>query len=551
MRSSAGEMLETVSTILNLLAKQLTRADVLDAVLTVCGCENEHNDKDAVVHALLQHRGDMDLASKTAQKLWTTSIKMGNIGLCISLLSEGLKPPTKKDIPQLMAKAFESDSVAALEYLLTLKGAKDVMISGRHLFDALKRDAPSCALFLIDHGAPVEYRAPNGLTSLCQACVIKNDEPARRMLAMGADPNQYGKAAVDIPLLFASDRDDSSLVRDLVNHGAHIDGDGLSKHYSPLQHAIQVESPLSVRAMVKSSQFQNITIARRIELIRVAVTSQETWDDGETFNSLISGCSDEINRTIINIGGTGFTPLHFVLMTLTDNGIATLLDNDANMHFKAHPVEGGFPPGQPSNGGEQLPDKPTTPLEWAIAFIPDLGAIEELLEFQPLRPEDAFDQRTKQRIREQVTHECLVDYIRAACERAKPELVEILIDHKLDFKLCDAVTGDTAIHMICDGLKEYADDQNDVGAWPPHDLAVRVATCLCMLTKTAGVAPTVKNRARVSGLEAVRRVMTYEDEDAFWKEVAECWDLILDLDQRTIVFKENWEQATQERWPDP
>lgn len=112
--------------------------------------------------------------------------------------------------------------------------------------------------------------------------------------------------------------------------------------------------------------------------------------------------------------------------------------------------------------------------------------------------------------------------------------MELLSQHYLDFKLCDPETGDTTVRMVCDQLKEFAASEITEGAWRACKIAARAAACLKLLVHVALVDPGATNKCNVSGMDVVKRVMDYSGEDVFFKVVADCWQMLLLLDGKTI-----------------
>lgn len=127
-------------------------------------------------------------------------------------------------------------------------------------------------------------------------------------------------------------------------------------------------------------------------------------------------------------------------------------------------------------------------------------------------------------------------------------MIHLLDSHNLDFTLQDPATGDTAIHTVCEELGTHV-------AWAstehgrPLDVACRAATSLKSLIE-AGADPAVRNWRGESGTEAVRRVMGYAGGETFWRELAECWRLILVVGDGGVTLRDDMAEVMLAHYPD-
>lgn len=126
-------------------------------------------------------------------------------------------------------------------------------------------------------------------------------------------------------------------------------------------------------------------------------------------------------------------------------------------------------------------------------------------------------------------------------------MIGTLSCYELDFQLCDS-TGNTAIHMVCDGLKEYAND--DWNEREPYTYAIRAAGSIGALATRARVSCQARNRQGVSGFDAVRQRLEYEGNNAFWTEVADCWKVILVLERQSIELVDGVQDVLKAKYPD-
>lgn len=526
VKSPKNAMLETVKVILAFMPEDLTNGDIIKAVITMCGNGNKQKDKEAVVRLLSEQRDDFTLNRRAFHKrIWNEAIGNGNINLCKLLLGKGLKPPSREEFDLLVSMAIEADSVAALEYLLTLEGASEIMLTGPRLHKAISDQKARCAVFLSDRGAPVNYRSPTGETCLLQASMLQNNTPARKLLEKGADPNVRGANITDTPLVVATIKKDEQLVDELLRHGANVHGQ--EGHASALATAMFIGFLDGVRSMVYSSSFAEAAEDKRNSYISIALSlPDDAWDLAATFDYILRGRGVDPNCVFREMGG--IAPLHLAVIRPRPLAFNLLLKHGADMHRR---------PGLGSDDDEDVASlSKTTPLEFAIHHA-DPSTVRDMLSQLPLSPEAAESSEDcpfswmADELREVLTPQLLADYVRAACYRMKRPMFAVLIDFKLDFRLRDPRNGDTALHMVCDAMKEYMKEPD----WDAGKVGVRAAASVLMLLEEGiDVDPKIENNAGVSGLQLVRQTMEYSGDDQFWKEVAEVWGMMLIVDDDGI-----------------
>lgn len=534
-QSGRGEMLETVQVLLKFLPKEMTNTDIIDAISMLLGTEYRHVDKEAVAQMLLNHGTDIDLGTKSAQSLWAYAITNRNIKICQTLLPRGLKPPTRKELGLLISQAIEADSVAALDYLLTLDGGSELMLTGLRLFSALSNSKSRCAEFLIDHGAPICYRSPDGTTSLMQACKLKNNAAAHKLLDKGAELDYPSSRPVDNPLVSAALRQDVDLLDHLLTHGADVHGK--EEHFGALELALHMGLLDSVPVMLKSASFQSTCQEDRDAYINFALTVPlRAWCTGANLVNILKYGNVDADCIFSN----GYTPLHLAALYSRPHSIQILIRHGANMHKHSTAIPDSLVHWRKD-------DQPETPLQLAIRLAGCDTVREMLDETEALGAHDAdadadADAGCRAGLDWKIhTHELLADYVRAACHKLKRAMIEVLLQHHLDFNIRDPRNGDTAIHMIFSGLQQYdaRQDDDDDDEWEPNMMiAIRSAQCLVTLVCEVGVGLFVENHNGISGLELVREKMNYSGDHSFWKELAGCWQMLLVVDDDQGVMSE-------------
>ena len=90
---------------------------------------------------------------------------------------------------------------------------------GLQLIEAAKADAPDLVRSLIQTGADVDAREPDGATALAWAAMRSNGEVARVLLEAGADPNIANELGIG-PLMIAIENGATGIVRLLLDRGA-------------------------------------------------------------------------------------------------------------------------------------------------------------------------------------------------------------------------------------------------------------------------------------------------------------------------------------------
>ncbi|KAJ4420517.1 hypothetical protein N0V82_004290 [Gnomoniopsis sp. IMI 355080] len=472
-----GQMLRTVDIILKHLPTKLTDTEVLDVLLAICDNDREHTDKVAVVQALLEHRPDVNLGSKTAQKLWSGCLKHGNLEICGPLIDHGLKTPGTAILRRLIKKAVNDDSAAVLAHLLTLDGAAEIVLrTGQWLFEAMKEESIDCARVLIKSGAPVDYKARSGQTCLLLAVLQGNFDVVRSLLLRGANPNSGAIPLINYlcggwyglekcadgdtnlfnPMRIALYYNDKEAVDLLLDHGASVHDRGA------LKYALASKQFDAVKSMVASDSFRNSSQKQLKTYMSTALRYGNTY---AVFNEIISSAKFDLNHTL-NTGAMVMAPLQLAIDHFQLGAIKLLIRNGACVHKRA--VSRG-------KGAGDTPPIGTTPLEWAI-MTSSCDVIKDLLHAQPRSPEDLHQDRhevlnqdlqgnlvedhhpvcvfTADDIKKLIIPRLLIGYVRAACQRHRLDVIKLLFQYHLDFKLCDPATGDTAIHIIYQSLMD-------------------------------------------------------------------------------------------------
>lgn len=534
---ASGDLFKTVSVLLRLGRPHMTSNQIVTAMNSTWGKPHNGKDRRLIVRLLSRYRKDADFSSAYAKGFWMRAITNHDVALCKSFLRRGLKAPPLDDVESLAIKAIYRRCVPALAYLYTLPGVDGAEMTGKWLYTAIWRFSGRCVDFLLSKGAPIEHMSSGGSTTLSMAC--QNDRTlAVKLLQMGADPNRYDEHRRTAPLLRAIERnydvdrqhEDVTLIEALLAHGAKL-------YYGPddctscLGEALEAARPAIVKAIAHSDAFKRATPAQHARAIADALGAWPNNRHGAAkFNLVIS--VPGIDLDVDSVLPAGGAALHAVINQARYEAIGPLIRAGANMHKRTE---------RPAVSDAATQDSPKyfTPLEWAI-LRSDVRAVRELLSAKPLRREDAAEDPTSGELRGVVTRECLIDYIRAACSQRSNGVIRALVRYHLDFKLCDSVTGDTAVHMICDrlGREPIRPASNGGVLSEAYDAGRCAAMILVHLIHGAGVDPVVENRTKVSGLTAVRRVMEYDGGDERMKGVARAWRNYLCVDDHGITLRE-------------
>ncbi|KUI73644.1 hypothetical protein VM1G_09478 [Cytospora mali] len=457
---------------------------------------------------------------QTGRMPWTlrhTAIKNGNIDLCKVVWDKGLKPPPRKELGSLISKAVETDSVAALEYLLGLNGASGIMLTGPRLHNAISDQRIRCAKFLIEQGAPIGYQSKKGETCSLLASKMRENALARKLLKKGADPNTSDIHPTDTPLIQGTVSRNNELVVDLLEYGAIIHGPGV--HEGALTYAISRGFLYDVRAMANSTSFADATKDDKCRYVFLALALPADAEASKgSLDAILNGrgvdpnCFYQDLRQILS--------LQFSIIMLRPNAITMLLKHGAGMHRRPGP--------DPGDSRDLFNPSSTTSLELAIRHVEPF-IVRQMLNQFPSSPADAKSWQADE-LREKLEPQLLADYVRAACYRMKPPIFEVLIESKLDFSMRDPRNGDTALHMICEGLKGYMDGSN----WEPCKIGARAAISILLLLERLDIDPKIENDKGVSALQLIRQTMEYGGDEFFWKEVAEVFGIMLIVDDDSI-----------------
>lgn len=537
--SGQGDLPKTVALFLPYLEDRMTGTLIATSIETVLFAKQRHKDKTATVQLLLGQQRGKSLSSSMAGQIWSKVIANYSTKLCNILLEGGLEPPTQTDLGSLITKAIVANSVAALEYLFSLNKASASPLTGRHLFYAVAYEHKKCAKFLIANGAPVNYQNSDGETCLSQACKWEDTSVAHMLLERGADPNGHGRLISRVPL-FQAARNDSGLVRALLEHGADVLAPETGDNSGPLTCALYeglTSSLSSVPLMIQSESFQNASQKIRDDHLWTAMSVPlRSWHGGSHFEYLLGrgNCDPDAMRH-------GAPPLVVMLRDARPNAIEILKDAGANIHKRLD-----------RHTAPQTTPEPTV-LQIAINSA-DVGTLDRLLYLEKLSLEDADGRADGPADSDRLTPELASDYVREACDRQEPEIINLLERKGLDFRNRDRRNGETAVHMLCRGLElrinaVNADFEFEDREAALLELAVRCALCLRYIVSEVGyfplgedssepshrgVDPTLRNSQGLSGCEQVRQKMDYRGDDPYWSKVAALWRALLDVDSESI-----------------
>lgn len=524
--SGHGNLVKTVEVMLPFLEqRRITRTFVFESIMEVLGADHKRKDKRAVVERLLSRRPGSSLTRNMARKIWGQAFGNYSSKLCKILLDSGLEPPGQKDLGHLMSAAIEDDSVAALKYLFSLNKSTEPLLTGRHLFKALALESMNCAEILITMGIPTDYRTADGDTCLLQACQLPEPYAALMLLDEGADPNLYGRRADDVPLLQAALGRHPDLVEVLLEKGANVHE--VEGYAGALTFAFYMGLEDSIPPMVESESFKQASQAQRDEYIWVALTAPfRSWCAGRNLEVLLSRGQVDPNQMF----EAGIPPLVDVLLAARPNAIEILKANGADIHQR---LNRGAP--------ARLNPEPTV-LELAI-WEAEHETVGNLLYEETLSCADKNNETEDPAAKPKgIPPEMAANYVRAACRRHKPQVVNLLRKHGLDFKCRDPHNGDTAVHMVCQYLQACASgEQTDMFDDDPNEqehrsayIATRTAVFLNHLVSDLGVDPAIKNHMGVSGCEQVRQRIEYHGENGLLRKVATVWEALLDIDGECI-----------------
>ncbi|KAI2463966.1 ankyrin [Annulohypoxylon bovei var. microspora] len=502
-----GAMLRTVTALLDHMPPN---TDTFEALERICVSSGFSKDKSEVVRLLVRHGGPAILESKDGHLLLTRALVSGNTELCDTLLECGSREPTPAEIQATIDIIITQGNSFALEYIFKFPRGSEILKSPHQVFDTIKRRQSDCAILLIEAGAPIDHHSDDGESCLIEACKLDDIEVAEVLLLKGADPNETigGSFPLTHPVL----SENLYMVELLLDHGAimhrHPKGTKIDgRSFGPLDLAIFCGLEDVVQVMVNHESFLEATKEERVGHLQTACYADPAaYGDGIILEILLS-VDDMDADTVFRRENT--TPLHVCMALDRLYSVNCLLDAGANIHYYLHPVESTLPTSIPN------PFERSTPLEWAIDNVP-IAFI------------DAMMNSTSDRFTEDPG--MLLRYVRAACRRHKPEVMQLLLDKGLDPHVSDEA-GNSFLSIFCqiiDNIWPFEDPD-----WPASKIADRSASCVTILL-AYGVDQHQKNAEGVSALDHVRRMMTYDGSSDFHQEIATSWNRELILNETGV-----------------
>ncbi|KAI1407195.1 ankyrin [Hypoxylon sp. FL1857] len=502
----SGAFLPTVTA---LLAHMPSIFDTFDALERVCG-SIVHNKHLIPVLQLLLHRGDPDILETCGSYiLLLRGMTSGNFELCDALFEGGLRKPTAPEINILIRKSVAQDDSDALQYISKLPYGSDALKNPQQLLNAIKENKPDCAVFLIDTGTPMDCRAESGVSCLIEACKLEDTAIAELLLQRGADPNET--IGSGFPLVEPILDGNLFMVELLLDHGAvmHVHPNGTQidgRTSGALDLAIISGLEDVVETMVGHDSYCASSEEERAAHLQTACCAEPgAFGDGTILDILLSvGEADP--DTVFPTMNT--TPLHISMALGRMKGVSSLVEAGADIHHYLPPAESSVPTPVPN------PFEGSTPLEWGIDNAP-IQFIQEMLDGWFAYP---LSENSKVPV---------LRYVRAACRRHEPEVMELLLDKGLDPNAFDEA-GNPFLSIFCqiiDNIWPFEDLD-----WPASKIADRSASCVVVLL-ARGADPHRMNTERVSALDNIRRMMTYNGPCEFHQEVVRSWNRMLILDE--------------------
>lgn len=504
-----GAMLRTVKALLTYMPPNV---DTFGALERVCAYSDFHADKVDVVRLLIEHGRSGTLGTKAGQLLLTKGLVAHNFDLCDLLLENGLRQPMVSDILPTVKRLIAEDCSDALSYILSkFPQVARILKRPQRVYDTIKRGAAGCAEVLINAGAPIDYQADNS-NCLIEACRLEGLTVATLLLNKGANPNLTvgGIFPLTHPILM----EDLEMIELLLDHGAtmhsHPDGTKINgRIFGPLDLAIFCGLDEAVSLMIDHDNYFLSTQEERLAHFQTACcVGEDAFHNGKILDILLDA-GDVDPDTIFP--GVNMTPLHLSMALFNLRAVTSLVAAGANIHQIIPPSE--HSPATPSPN----PFEGTTPLEWAIDNAP-VPFIVEMLDV-------SFEEQL-----EENPDVPLMRYVRAACRRHKPDVIEFLLNTGLDPNACDDA-GNSFLSIFCetiDNIWPYEDPD-----WPASKIASRSAGCIVELLNH-GADPFRKNAEGVSALDHMRRMMTYDGSSDFHQEVARSWKNALELDETGV-----------------
>ncbi|KAI1079066.1 ankyrin [Whalleya microplaca] len=498
--------------IIKALLAHMRGFDTFDVLKKLCGSLGSTTEKAAVLHLLLEHGGSWALDCDLGQKLLLEAVKSGNFDLSDILFQEGLRHPNENELETIIRECLELDDPDGLGYILGLPGAFDIMMTEQRLYDAIKDTKTACTIFLISAGAPITYKTITGRTCLLEASKYSTTVIASILLDKGADPNEIddnGNGPLFSPI---NSTGYIPMIRLLIDRGTKIheplpENDYIMGHHyitecpsSPLDHAIYCCAAQAVDVMVDSKAYWKSTEEQRnAHLLTACRTARGQSETSPIFTTLIlrGKANPNVIFPIINL-----TPLHICANLGNHIAAKMLVKHGADIHLKLpRPEPGSRLPEQPEN-----PCEGTTPLGWAIsvARVRVLeGMLDETLDDPFPSSRDAL----------------VLDYVKLACNRHSPKVIELLVSSGLDANFRDD-KGDPFLTLLCKAIQAIPpfEDPDLPAATIAKQSAESFATLL-----DAGADPDRMNNEGVTPSDHLRRMMSYAGPSEVHQQVAETW----------------------------
>ncbi|KAI1452847.1 ankyrin [Annulohypoxylon moriforme] len=501
-----GAMLRTVTALLDRAPPNI---DTFDALERICGSSGRSSEKVDVMRLLVQRGGPATLEPKGFRQLFTRALISGNVGLCDTLLECGSREPTLPELQVMIDKVIMMGNSVALNYIFKSPRGREILNSPNQVLDTIKKGGCGCALFLIESGAPIDYRSDDSESCLIEACKLEFKDVAELLLLKGADPNET--VGNSFPLTHPVLNENIPMVEMLLDHGAtmhrHPNGtkvDGRS--FGSLDLAIFCGLEEVVETMAGHWSFSDATEEERLVHLQTACSADPVaFGDGSILEILLT---EDMDPNVV-FPRENMTPLHVSMALNRLNSVECLVEAGADIHYHLHPVESSSPASIPN------PFEGSTPLEWAI----DNAPIEftRAMIFNSCHP---FTENPTMILR----------YVRAACRRHKPEMMQFLLDMGLDVHVSDE-EGNSFLSIFCQIIDKIWPFEDP--AWPAYKIADRSASCVTILL-THGADLHKKNASDVSALDYISRMMTYDGSSDFHCEVAKSWNRELVLDKTGV-----------------
>ncbi|OTA68114.1 ankyrin [Hypoxylon sp. EC38] len=506
-----GAMLRTITT---LLAHTPPQFDTFEALERVCGSAIPNEDRVDVLQLLIRRGDPTILDSNKGRLLLLRGLNSCNFELCDTLLHNGLREPTSAELRILIPKAMAKDNSRALEYISKLPHGSEALKNPLHVLNAIKRGKSECAAFLIEAGAPTTLHAHDDENCLIEACKLEDPTVAKLLLEKGADPNEtVGNSS---PLIYPIFNGNIAMIELLLDYGAimHAPQKGFEiceRTFGPLDFAIFLGREEVVETMVHhDSYFESTEEDRVTHLAGACCVDAVAFGDGTILDTLLNAGDIDPDSVFSRMNAT---PLHVSVALGRVEAVRYLVAAGANIHYIPRPIEPSVPQPAPN------PFAASTPLELAIDDAP-IQIIEEMLNNSHDKPFEDPDVP-------------LLRYVRAACRRHKPEVMEVLLNIGMDPNTSDEA-GNPFLSIFCQTIDKIW-PLGDLD-WPASKIAQRSADCVVVLL-AHGADPLRKNTEGVSALDNIRRMMTYNGPCDFHQEVVRSWNRKLILDETGVREK--------------